>query len=135
MPIYFTGYCTLRGMVMHPDSFRDFVTHPNLWLDSLVLPDPLGVLPVLSALAVLSNIELNSPPAQKGKEADADYMRLVLRGATLAFVPVTAMMPSAIFIFIATNGIYTSLLTWIYRRYWWVPPRIDPKWLRKPGHS
>eukprot|EP00930_Biecheleria_cincta_P007044 TRINITY_DN108187_c0_g1_i1.p2 TRINITY_DN108187_c0_g1~~TRINITY_DN108187_c0_g1_i1.p2 ORF type:complete len:106 (-),score=7.93 TRINITY_DN108187_c0_g1_i1:69-386(-) len=105
-----------------------------MWLDSLVLPDPLGVLPVLSALAVLSNAELNANPPQPGQERDAEYFKLVIRGATLAFVPITAGLPAAIFLFIATNGLYTSLLTWVYRRYWWVGPRIDPKWIvKKPA--
>lgn len=131
MPLYFTAYCTLRGIVTHPDSFRDFVAAPTMWLESLVLPDPLGVLPALSALAVLSNAELNANPPNPGQERDAEYFKLVIRGATLAFVPITAGLPAAIFLFIATNGLYTSLLMWTYRRYWWVAPRIDPKWIVK----
>ena len=105
LPIGLTYFGALYGIMNHPDSFRSFVTSPSLWLDSLVLPDPYGVLPCLSALALLANAELNANPPQPGQEDTAEYFRMVMRGALLTWVPWTASsLPAATFLFIATNG-------------------------------
>jgi len=119
----------LRGMLAHPDAFHDFVVARSLWLDSLVLADPFGVWPVLSALAVLANMELNSPRPQDGQEENALYMKLVMRGATLTFVPITALLPSAMIVFMGSNDAYIAAITWIFRRYFWIKPSIEPRWL------
>merc|ERR1719253_176053 len=65
MPMYILFYCSVRGMMAHPDAFRSFVVEPSLWLDSLVLADPLGIMPVASACAVLLNAEINTPPPRE----------------------------------------------------------------------
>eukprot|EP00747_Dinoflagellata_sp_TGD_P016871 gnl/TRDRNA2_/TRDRNA2_125430_c0_seq1.p1 gnl/TRDRNA2_/TRDRNA2_125430_c0~~gnl/TRDRNA2_/TRDRNA2_125430_c0_seq1.p1 ORF type:complete len:406 (-),score=76.33 gnl/TRDRNA2_/TRDRNA2_125430_c0_seq1:62-1279(-) len=127
-PTYMLIYFALRGIIGHPDSFRGIVTDPTLWIDSLVLTDPYGVLPVLSAVAVLANAEVNSPKPQEGQEENAMYFRFVIRGACLAFVPVTSTLPAGMLLFMAANASYTALVTYIYRKYLWVAPRVDPRW-------
>jgi len=129
MPLYLVGYFCLRGIVAHPDAFRGFVVEPALWLDSLVLPDPYGLLPLVSALAVWANLEINSPGARPGQEENALYMRLVVRGAALTFAPVTTLLPSAILVFMATNATYTATLMWTYRRFFWKSPQVRSHWL------
>eukprot|EP00928_Gymnodinium_smaydae_P071225 TRINITY_DN5486_c1_g8_i1.p1 TRINITY_DN5486_c1_g8~~TRINITY_DN5486_c1_g8_i1.p1 ORF type:complete len:377 (+),score=80.16 TRINITY_DN5486_c1_g8_i1:37-1131(+) len=132
MPLYFLGYCALGGMAGHPEAFFRFVSAPTLWLDSLVLPDPYGVLPVVSALAVLANAEVNGPPIRKGQEENAAYMKLVVRGAMLTFVPMTAVLPAGMLIFMSVNAAYTAGITWLFRRYLWKRPYINPQWLISP---
>merc|ERR1712085_116439 len=129
MPLYFWGYFTLRGIVAHPDMFRAFVVEPSLWLDSLVLADPLGMLPAISACAVMLNMELNSPPKTPGNEENSEYMKLVVRGAALTFAPVTTLLPSAMLVFMATNATYTAAAMWAYRRFCWTAPEIKSGWL------
>ncbi|CAJ1457121.1 unnamed protein product [Effrenium voratum] len=85
VPIGLTYFGALYGIMQHPDAFRDFATAPSLWLDSLLLPDPLGVLPCLSALALLGNAEVNATPPKPGQEETAKYFQLVIRGALLTF--------------------------------------------------
>lgn len=128
-PMYITGYFTLRGIVAHPDMFRGFVVEPTMWLDSLVLADPLGLLPAVSACAVLLNVELNSPPTRPGQEENSEYMKLVVRGAALTFAPVTTLLPSAILVFMATNATYTAAVMYIYKRHFWTAPEVKPQWL------
>ncbi|CAE7238199.1 OXA1 [Symbiodinium necroappetens] len=132
LPIGLTYFGALYGIMNHPDSFRSFVTSPSLWLDSLVLPDPYGVLPCLSALALLANAELNANPPQRGQEETAEYFKMVMRGALLTWVPWTASsLPAATFLFIATNGFYTAGITWYYRKYCWVPPKPSMSWKKR----
>merc|ERR1712087_269082 len=124
-------YATIRGILVHPDAFRGFVSAPALWLDSIVLPDPLGVLPVVSALSVLANVEINGPKTSgEGAEIENNlYMKLVIRGASLTFVPITACLPSGLLVFMATNAAYTAIIMCAFRRYWWVRPKIEQHWL------
>lgn len=136
MPSFICTYAAFRGMMVHPDSFNAFVTQPTLWLDSMVLADPLGAMPILSACCVLMNAELNSPrPTEEDKKENALYMKLVVRGVCFAFVPITTMLPSCMVVFMATNAAYTALITWAYRRFYWTKPRIDPSWLVKAKSS
>lgn len=131
MPSYMLVYWSLRGVMYHPDNFRSLVVAPMLWADSPVLVDPWGLLPGLSALAVLANAEINGRQAVAADEkakADQLYMLLVIRGATLAFVPLTSMLPAGMLVFMATNASYTAAAMWLYRRYYWSPPVLDPKW-------
>lgn len=129
MPMYILFYCSVRGIMAHPDAFRNFVVEPSMWLDSLVLADPLGIMPVVSACSVLLNVEMNSPPPRDGQEDTALYFRFVIRGAVLAFVPLTSMLSSSMLVFMATNAAYTAIVTFVFRKYFWVPPRIEPRWL------
>eukprot|EP00415_Alexandrium_ostenfeldii_P001052 UN1052 len=134
IPLSVHALFTLRGMLAHPDVFHSFVLAPALWADSLVLPDPFCLLPLFPALAVLANVELSSPsPARPKDEENALYMTLVMRGAMLTFVPVAAMLPSAMHIFMGTNVAYTTAVTWVYRRYFWKKPTIEPRWLVSPA--
>lgn len=133
MPAYLLSYFALRGVMLHPDSFRSFVVAPTLWVDSLVLSDPCGVLPVVSALSVLANAELNSQHAPDQDEEAVMYMRFAIRGAMLAFVPLTAMLPSGMLVFMATNATYTAVVTWLFRRYRWVPAKVESRWLKDAG--
>lgn len=131
LPMFLMTLVSLRGMIAHPDAFRSFVVDSPLWLDSLVLADPMGAMPIVSALAVLMNAEINGPPEREGQEENTQYFRLVIRGACLTFVPFTSMLSSGMLVFMATNATYTALATWIFRRYWWTPPRIEPRWIVK----
>merc|ERR1719213_1616492 len=99
MPMYILFYCSVRGMIAHPVTFSSFAVDPSLWMDSLLLADPLGIMPVVSACAVLLNAEINSPPPREGQEENALYFRYVIRGAVLAFVPLTSMLSSSMLVF------------------------------------
>jgi len=128
MPLHILAYFSLRGIMGHPDAFRNIVVAPTLWLDSLVFPDPLAVLPVLSACAMLLNAEINAPPPQDGQEETAEYFKLVVRGAVLTFVPLTSLLPAALVLFMGTNAVYTGIAIWVYRKFCWVPPVVEARW-------
>eukprot|EP00927_Polykrikos_kofoidii_P052686 TRINITY_DN4659_c0_g3_i1.p1 TRINITY_DN4659_c0_g3~~TRINITY_DN4659_c0_g3_i1.p1 ORF type:complete len:412 (+),score=74.21 TRINITY_DN4659_c0_g3_i1:53-1288(+) len=128
LPLQILGYCALSGIMGHPDAFRGVVSSPTLWLGSLVLADPTGALPVLSACAMLMNVEINSPPPVDGKEETAIYFKFVMRGAILCFVPLTSLLPSAMVLWIGSNAGYTALSTWVFRRWYWTPPKIESRW-------
>mmetsp|Transcript_13183 Transcript_13183/g.29340 ORF Transcript_13183/g.29340 Transcript_13183/m.29340 type:complete len:415 (-) Transcript_13183:52-1296(-) len=132
MPLYIWGYFCLRGIVAHPDAFRGLVVEPTLWLDSLVLGDPWGALPAISAIMVLANVEVNTPTPRPGQEENALYMKLVIRGAALTFAPITTLLPSAILIFMGTNALYTAAVTFIFRRFMWKPPKLPQYLLLDP---
>lgn len=65
LPQFMLLFFTIRGIVLHPDLFRTLVMDQSIWLHSLALPDPYGILPAVSAAAILANVELNSPPQPK----------------------------------------------------------------------
>ncbi|CAK9041310.1 Mitochondrial inner membrane protein OXA1 (Oxidase assembly 1 protein) (AtOXA1) [Durusdinium trenchii] len=129
LPVGFVYFGALYGILEHPDPFRSFVTEKTLWLDSLVLPDPYGILPCMSVLCLLANAELNAEKGKEGEEERMEYLKLAVRGALLTFVPWTAgTLPAATFLYIATNGLYTAAATWLVRRYYWRPPVLSAKW-------
>eukprot|EP00435_Cladocopium_sp_Y103_P034088 s2006_g8.t1 len=68
LPVGFVYFGALYGIMLHPDSFRHFVTSRSMWLDSVVLPDPYGLLPCLSALCLLANAELNTTAPRAGQD-------------------------------------------------------------------
>ena len=105
----------VSGMCTHPEAFRSFALDAPGWLDSLALPDPYGILPAISILAVLSNIEfstrafakLRSVPLTEKEKSDEQYMLLVLRGATMLFAPMTMWLPSCMYVMLVSNNLMT----------------------------
>eukprot|EP00929_Paragymnodinium_shiwhaense_P106012 TRINITY_DN71103_c0_g1_i1.p1 TRINITY_DN71103_c0_g1~~TRINITY_DN71103_c0_g1_i1.p1 ORF type:complete len:488 (+),score=107.28 TRINITY_DN71103_c0_g1_i1:71-1534(+) len=128
LPLHVLSYFCLRGIIAHPDSFRSLVNSPTLWLDSITFCDPYGILPVMSAAAMLLNSEINTPPPQPGQEDTAVYVKFAIRGAVLTWIPLQALLPAAMVVFIGTNATYTALSMYIYKRYTWQPPTVDSRW-------
>lgn len=129
LPQFALAFAAVRGMLVHPDLFRALAETKTLWLDSLLLPDPYCILPVISALGVLGNAELNAPAQPKDAPPENEaYFRFVIRGASLLFVPATSLLPSALLLFIATNTMYTAAAMYAFRRFIWQPPKIEKRW-------
>ena len=104
MPGFLCMFAAVRGMATHPMAYRDFVADAASWVTSPALPDPLGVFPVSSALAILANAELQM---RYNQNLDP-YMLYVVRGAVLLFVPLTMQMPSGMIAWIFANTVTES---------------------------
>lgn len=151
MPIYITAFAAMRGFAAHPDLFRGFAMEAPLWLESLALPDPYMVMPVLTAAMMLTNAEIfGSIDTETGATADIqkavqastgapesapqDFMqrnqKWIMRGSMVAFVPMTMNFPAGVFVFMCTNVLTSALQTRILRlpvleRLLELPPSLE----------
>mmetsp|Transcript_12483 Transcript_12483/g.37649 ORF Transcript_12483/g.37649 Transcript_12483/m.37649 type:complete len:244 (+) Transcript_12483:1-732(+) len=116
----------MRGFANHPDLFRGFAMEAPLWLDSLAMADPYGLMPVLTSAIMLTNIEIfgsvdtevaAAQPLVENKESEnvagqgtfEKYRKWIVRGTSLLFIPMTWNFPAGVFIFMSTNMIATTL--------------------------
>ena len=124
IPVFVTALYSIRGMASHPFDFPSMATCAPLWLDSLCLPDPLFILPGISAGLFLTNLELNgsmdSENSQARKAVDrfdkegrlknllsdeslGKIKRYGMRGMIIGSMYFTSGFPSACFFFFIPN--------------------------------
>lgn len=147
MPLYITVFASMRGFAANPDLFRGFAMEAPLWLDSLALPDPYAVMPMLTAAVMLTNTELfgsiDTEVAQaapvEAKSGDANvggqstfvkYQKWIMRGSSLMFIPLTWNFPAGVFVYMSTNLFFATLqnrlLRWpVLERLLELPPPVD----------
>ena len=96
----------LRGLVMYPDTLPSFAINSQLlWVPSLALPDPVGLLPILASVAYLAGLECREEfVAHPQKEK----LRLLMRGITFAILPLATNLPAAFYVFMACNGFFNG---------------------------
>lgn len=118
-----TMFLSIRGMSIHPDIFPSFAQNSSLlWCPSLALPDPLGLVPLISTTAVvLSSSKLSgktsSAPAKSLSERDRKYVEYAVRGACFTFLPIAMQLPAGIFIFFMFNTLFNRIVApVIYKR-------------------
>ncbi|GAB65111.1 inner membrane protein oxa1-2 [Plasmodium cynomolgi strain B] len=124
----FLFYVFYKKMASYPEVFKEFTFESPLWLDSLSLPDPYYILPLLSSLLLLSNNELtalidkalsnsksSSLPGdesefqKKMKQVSKLAMRLFYISSLFFF----KSMPSGLLIYLITNTFFQLLTTQI----------------------
>jgi len=111
-PWTITMFISIRDMSLHADLFREFVTNSSmLWCPSLALPDPYGILPLVSTLMVLRSLHASSRSSTSAGSSAMDSARLryVLSGATLTFLPFLMQFPSGVIIFFLVNTVFNRL--------------------------
>ncbi|SOV22364.1 mitochondrial inner membrane protein OXA1, putative [Plasmodium sp. DRC-Itaito] len=129
-PLFFIFYFSMKRIASYPDIFKDFTFESPLWLDSLSLPDPYYILPVLSSLLLLSNNELtllidkkineNNKQSNLYDQEETEFqknikkitklgMRLFYMSSVLFF----KSMPSGLFIYFITNTFFQLFITQI----------------------
>eukprot|EP00922_Rhytidocystis_sp_ex-Travisia-forbesii_P059674 GHVS01088480.1.p1 GENE.GHVS01088480.1~~GHVS01088480.1.p1 ORF type:complete len:535 (+),score=105.35 GHVS01088480.1:127-1605(+) len=59
MPIFGTVYQAIKALSSNPELFRQFALETPLWLDSLALPDPLSLLPLMCLSVFLTNFQMS----------------------------------------------------------------------------
>ena len=116
-PWSMTMFLSIRDMSTHPDLFRDFTADSNmLWCPSLALPDPYGILPLLSSVMVLRNLHSSSRRSATNAMIETVRLKYVLSAATLTFLPVLMQLPSGIILFFMVNTAFSRIVTqWIIR--------------------
>lgn len=147
MPLYITAFASMRGFAGHPDVFPGFAMEAPLWLDSLALPDPYGLLPLFTAAIMITNTELFGSidteaqsvmptEAQKasgdvtGKGTFQKYQKWIMRVSSVMFVPLTWNFPAGVFVFMSTNMIVATAQNRILRhplleRLLELPPTVE----------
>lgn len=144
MPLYITAFAAMRGFAGHPHLFTGFAMESPLWLDSLALPDPYAVFPLLTASIMLTNTELfgsidsevstvemqQSAAALSPVSGMQKYQKPMMRVAALAFIPMTWNFPAGVFVFMSTNMVASTLQNRLLRlpaleRVLEIPPRPE----------
>lgn len=131
VPIYLTAFAAMRGFAGRPDLFPGFAMEAPLWLDSLAMPDPYGLLPLITASIMLTNMEVfgaidaevaTPQPTEKvssnvaGTDTFQKYQKWIMRGSSIFFVPMTWNFPAGVFIFMSTNFVSAFLQNRILRQ-------------------
>jgi len=103
---FFTFSASLRGLVVHPDTLPSFALKSGLlWMPSLALADPLGILPVLSSISYMAALECRE---EFQSHPQKEKMRLIFRGVTFLVLPIVTHLPAAFYFFMATNAAFNA---------------------------
>ena len=129
IPWVTTMLFALRGMSTQPDLFPSFALDSKfLWCESLALPDPYGILPLVSSTAiVLSSKRYNNRSPQDASSGrslsvrDEVYVKYAIHGACFTFLPFAMQLPAGILIFFIFNTVFNRLATPLIHRYMWKP--------------
>ena len=112
---FLTYMGAIRGFLCHPELFPTFVLDSQVaHLASLAVPDPTGLLPLLSSTAYVAALECRE---EFRVHPQNEKMRLAMRGLTFLFLPLAAQLPAAFYVFMATNALFnTTFALWAARR-------------------
>merc|ERR1711879_293927 len=90
LPLYVTGYTVLKHMAANPEVYPGFDAAGPLWLDSLAQPDPLMLLPTITAGLILTNAM--QAIVKVGGERE-QLQKSMARILALAYIPLTQSVP------------------------------------------
>mmetsp|Transcript_13207 Transcript_13207/g.34621 ORF Transcript_13207/g.34621 Transcript_13207/m.34621 type:complete len:304 (+) Transcript_13207:290-1201(+) len=93
MPVFMSFFFALRRMAEEVPSFWE---EGALWFENLSTSDPYYILPVISGGLMYINITLGS---DMPNAAQSQIMTKVMKGISLASIPLTAYFPSALFMY------------------------------------
>jgi YidC/Oxa1 family membrane protein insertase len=97
-PVFMAFFWALKDMGTY---YPAMATGGAMWFTDLSVADPTYILPIINSLTFLIMIELGSdgmPTAQQGT------FKWVMRGLAVVMVPITAPMPSGLFIYWGANN-------------------------------
>lgn len=135
LPWVTTMLFAVRGMATQTDLFKSFATQSEfLWCPSLALPDPYGLLPLISTAAIV----LSSPKSPTGSNGQGNargsisardqlYVQYAIRGACFTFLPFTMQLPVGILLFFIFNTAVNRLSVPLIMRFMWKPRDVGVK--------
>jgi YidC/Oxa1 family membrane protein insertase len=115
MPIFIGIFYTIRkfggtsGMIGVPDTagtVESFVTGGALWFQNLSVPDPLFLLPVISAITMVGSMEMTNKQMEP-------QMRWVMRVVPVVFIFFTVFFPAGLLVYIVTSNFVTLLQNYL----------------------
>ncbi|WP_053058049.1 YidC/Oxa1 family membrane protein insertase [Rubrobacter aplysinae] len=125
MPIFIGIFYTIRefggtsGMIGVPDTagtIESFTSGGMLWFQNLSQPDPLFLLPVISAVTMLGSMEMTNKQMEP-------QMRWVMRLMPIVFVFFTIFFPAGLLVYIVTSNLVTVFQNYLI--YYRGPGRQD----------
>nr|XP_010919268.1 mitochondrial inner membrane protein OXA1-like isoform X1 [Elaeis guineensis] len=111
-PIFISFYLAISNMVEKVPSFKG---GGAFWFTDLTTPDPLYMLPVLTALTFLTTVELNMQEGMEGNPM-VGTMKNFSRILALLTVPFTANFPKAIFCYWITSNLFSLIYGLVIKR-------------------
>lgn len=125
MPIFIGIFYIIRefggtsGMIGVPDTagtVESFATGGALWFSNLSQPDPLFLLPVISAVTMVGSMEMTNKQMEP-------QMRWVMRVVPVVFIFFTVFFPAGLLVYIVTSNFVTLLQNYLI--YYRGPGRQD----------
>lgn len=115
MPIFIGIFYIIRefggtsGMIGVPDTagtVESFTTGGALWFSNLSQPDPLFLLPVISAVTMVGSMEMTNKQMEP-------QMRWVMRVVPVVFIFFTVFFPAGLLVYIVTSNFVTLLQNYL----------------------
>ncbi|KAL8483473.1 hypothetical protein ACS0TY_026238 [Phlomoides rotata] len=102
-PVFF---CFFLGITNMAEKVQSFNKGGTLWFIDLATPDPLYILPILTALSFWITVECN---AQEGMQGNPAYgtIKNVSRAFAALLIPLTVTFPKALFCYWITSNLYS----------------------------
>ena len=122
IPWFFTAVFSLRGMSTQTDLFASYIGDSRLfWCESLALPDPYGILPVLSTSIIVLSSCMPKDKSAGLPPVDPRYLKYAIRGACFSFLPFAMHLPSGLIIFFIFNTVFNRIVTHFIHTVLWKP--------------
>lgn len=110
-PVFISFFYAINRM---SDGVPSFKNGGDFWFTDLSVADPTYAMPVLSAATFLLSIELGGVAGAVGGGPTPDqndnsqvYMKYFMRGLGVAMVPMTASLPSGVFVYWVTTNLFS----------------------------
>ncbi|XP_077999514.1 cytochrome c oxidase assembly protein COX18, mitochondrial-like [Glandiceps talaboti] len=98
------GSAQLFGTEMDVDFLPEFLNQGGLWFSNLTVPDPYFILPVMNFVTCIALIECWN--LRRGPETKTfQRLKLLLRGVSLAMLPVATILPASIQLYWLTSSL------------------------------
>ncbi|KAI8834020.1 60Kd inner membrane protein-domain-containing protein [Chytriomyces cf. hyalinus JEL632] len=107
MPVFISVFFGLRGMADLP--VPGFTTGGALWFHDLTLMDPTYILPIVASGTMLVVMEYGMEMQAAANPSQAALMKNLFRFMLVAFIPFTAAMPAAVFVYWVTSNFLTLI--------------------------
>ncbi|GAA0184902.1 transporter [Lithospermum erythrorhizon] len=111
-PVFICFFLAVKNMAEKVPSFQQGGAY---WFLDLTTPDPMYILPVLTALTFWITVECNMQEGMEGNPA-AKTIKNVSRGFAVLTVPLTASFPKAIFCYWITSNVFSLMYGLVIRR-------------------
>eukprot|EP00743_Colponemidia_sp_Colp-15_P001203 GILK01001322.1.p1 GENE.GILK01001322.1~~GILK01001322.1.p1 ORF type:complete len:424 (-),score=42.10 GILK01001322.1:58-1284(-) len=106
IPIFMSFFFGIKSMCAHKELYPGIDSGGIIpWVTDLSQADPYYVLPILSASAMLFNFEKGSEGVQSSDQGAK--FKYLMRGFCALMVPITASMPSGIFMYWLPSNIFS----------------------------
>lgn len=107
-PLFITFVVTLRRFATEHDMVPGFSDGGVAWFPHLHQPDPLYVLPLVTALFTVGAVRINNS-IRSNQWFTRDQMRRGMMGLSAAFLPIAAFLPSVMTLYFAITSVTVFL--------------------------